>query len=185
MKLTDFLILLIRASGPIRGRTLLQKRAFFVSQLAGLGFEGAFVAHYYGPYSPPLDTAITHLKALGLVEERTIGFGASGASGFEIRRFDYTLTDDGENVAEFLVEQQSEAFHAIERSLRRIEAAGDPGYFELSIAAKAYYILQKKGRPMNRKELIAAAESFDWNIQQDSLEKAVSFLERLDLARSA
>ena len=185
MNSTDFLILLIHASGGIRGRTLLQKRAFFVAQLAGLSFDEDFVAHYYGPYSPPLDTAITHLKTLGLVEERMTGFGASGTSGFEMRRFDYQLTEDGESIAESLKVKYAQDYQAVLDSLERIEAAGNPNYFELSIAAKAYYILKKKDRAMNRKEIIAAATSFDWNIQPDSLERAVSFLEKVGLAQSA
>ncbi len=184
MKPTDFVILLIRASGRISGRTLLQKRAFFASELAGLTLDDTFVAHYYGPYSPRLDAAIANLKALGFVEERMIGFGAAGTGGFEIKRYDYRLTEDGENVADSLAELHPTEYSAIVDSVEKIKAAGDPNYFELSIAAKAYYILRKKARPMNREQIMTAAESFDWNIQPESLEKAVSFLENLGLTRT-
>ena len=52
---------------------------------------------------------------------------------------------------------------------------------ELSIAAKAVYILRKKAKGMSKQEIISEAHKFDWNIMPSSLETAVSFLEKLNV----
>jgi uncharacterized protein YwgA len=186
MKATDFLICLLKASGGrIQGRTLLQKRAFFVSILTKDDLGVQFSPHYYGPFSPSLDSALSQLKSLGFVEELTLGFGMVNEGGFEVKRYDYRLTDDGEKIAALIVKNRSEEYKKVANSLKLLQRAGDPGYFELSIAAKAYFVLHAKGTPMTRDEIVREAKSFDWKIQPESLEKAVSFLQKLQLAQSA
>jgi len=46
----DVLVLAYKAfEGDMRGKTLLQKRVYFLSVM--LGIEMGYEAHYYGPYS--------------------------------------------------------------------------------------------------------------------------------------
>ena len=57
----DVLALAYRAfDGTMRGKTLLQKRLYFVSVILGvdLGYE----PHYYGPYSEEVATANTEFE---------------------------------------------------------------------------------------------------------------------------
>jgi hypothetical protein len=53
---------------------------------------------------------------------------------------------------------------------------------ELSIAAKAYYILRKQEKRMSTNELLLEAKKFNWNISEQSLARAVEFLKHVGLA---
>ncbi len=182
MKPNDFLIALLDASGgSIRGRTLLQKRAFFVSILCGKEKELGFTAHYYGPFSPSIDVTLAQLKSLGFVDEVAVGFGAVNSEGFEVKRYDYRLTEDGKKIAASLKKKYPQEYEQIVENLRKLERAGNPNYLELSFAAKAFFVLRSKKRPMTRRELNRNAERFDWKIPEQSLQKAVSFLENIGL----
>lgn len=178
-----FLISLIDASGgEIQGRTLLQKRAYFVSVLVGQGVSLGFDAHYYGPYSATVDGTIAEMNNLGLVEEANTGFGVM-SGGFEMRRYDYRLTLDGKRIIGAI--SSSQDYSEIKAAYEKILAAGDPNYLELSIAAKAYFILRKKKVPMTTAELAEEAKSFRWDIKPASLSKAVEFLRNLGLTQEA
>jgi hypothetical protein len=181
MRPTDFLLCLIDASGgTIEGRTLLQKRAFFVTQLVGQDFGLKFDAHYYGPYSSTVESTTTQLKNLGFLQESNTGFGIL-SDGFEVRRYDYALTADGQVVAKSL--RNTPQYEGIRKATHRMLAAGDPNYMELSIAAKAYFLLRKKaGKGMSVADLIREAEKYSWNISQESVKKAIGFLKSIDLA---
>jgi uncharacterized protein YwgA len=180
MNVSEFVMALIHASGgTVRGRTMLQKKGFFVSLLSSLQVDLSYQAYYYGPYSAPIDGALTELKNLGFVEEASTGFGGV-SGGFEVRRYDYALTDDGKKILKPLL--QTDEYNALSAAVRKIQDAGSPDYLELSIAAKAYYILCKKGVEMSGKELQQEAKKFNWNIQEQSLMGAVEFLERVGLA---
>jgi uncharacterized protein YwgA len=181
MNAAQFLLSLIDASnGTIQGRTLLQKRAFFVSLLSGVDSGLGFDAYYYGPYSSTLDNTVAQLKNLDFVDEDDTPFGII-SGGFEMRRYDYKLTPQGNEVVEKL--RKTEEYKRIRDSVQKIEAAGNPNYFELSIAAKAFFILRKQRRPMSTEEIKREAEKFHWEIQPQSLEKAVTFLQRLGLTK--
>jgi uncharacterized protein YwgA len=180
MNASQFLLCVIHACGDrVQGRTLLQKKAFFVSVLTSMPVTLGYQAHYYGPYSATIDGTLTQLKNLGFVEEASTGFGIV-SGGFEMRRYDYCLTDDGKKILEPLLKNPEYA--SIEGAVRQIRDAGEPDYVELSIAAKAFFILRKQEKPMTGAELLKEAQKFNWNIPERSLGRAVDFLKRVGLA---
>ena len=181
MRPTDFLLCLIDASdGEIEGRTLLQKRVFFVTQLLGQDFGLKFDAHYYGPYSATVEGTATQLKNLGFLKESNTGFGIL-KEGFEVRRYDYSLTNDGKVLVEKL--RNTPEYENIKQATDQIREAGNPNYMELSIAAKAYFLLRKKeGSGMSVGELKKEAEKYNWNISKDSITRAIAFLKSTGLA---
>ena len=64
MNSTDFLLSVIAAfGGRVDGRTLLQKRAYFVSLLSDIDPGLNFDAHYYGPYSATVDNTLGRLES--------------------------------------------------------------------------------------------------------------------------
>jgi uncharacterized protein YwgA len=181
MNASQFVLSLIQASGGrVRGRTLLQKTGYFVSIFTGLGIDLRYQAYFYGPYSATMDGTLTQLKNLGFVEEASTGFGVV-SGGFEMRRYDYCLTDDGKKICEPLL--TTSEYRAIEDAVRKIRDAGQTDYMDLSIAAKAHFILQKKGKGMTTAELRKEAESLNWNISDQSLSRAVEFLKNVHLAK--
>lgn len=177
MNATDFIISLVDASGgSIQGRTLLQKRAYFLTLLAGLDVRLEFDAHFYGPYSPVVDNTVTQLKNSRFIEENATAYGVDN-TGFEMKRYDYTLTPDGQKIAAQL--RKSPEYAQILNIVNRMSESGNLNYMELSIAAKAFFILKKRKEKLSKEEIIREARKFDWNIQPHSLDKAVSFLQRL------
>lgn len=180
MNPSQFLLALINAYGnKVQGRTLLQKIGFFVPLLAQLPINFGYHAYYYGPYSATIDGTLTQLKNLGFVEETSTGFGIM-SGGFEICRYDYSLTDDGKKIlAPFL---NTKEYQAVESAVSKIRAAGDPNYMELSIAAKAYFILTSEGKPLSASELKREAKKFNWEVNEQSLSRAVKFLQAVQLA---
>ncbi|MGO8790491.1 MAG: hypothetical protein ACLQVL_24330 [Terriglobia bacterium] len=182
MNIIDFVLSVIHAFGnSVRGRTLLQKRCYFVAQILGKEAAYGFRPHFYGPYSPTVDDALNQLQGVGFVEESSIGFGAANSSGFEIRRHDYKLTSDGQEIAKFVESEKADTYAKVKATVRRIQDAGDPNYFELSIAAKAFYIIHSQKRPMTKGEIQKEAKRFGWQIEQQELNQAGAFLETLGL----
>lgn len=178
----DKIILLIidKAGGRISGKTLLQKRAYFLSK--ALHWDLGYRAHYYGPYSPEIETGIGRLKSLGFIDEKTLGFGTTNQSGFEVRRYDYEITEDGKTIIQKLRQKESSACQKVDETLCRLSEAGDDGdYMTLSIAAKTYHVLDEKRTPLKNEEIRNFAKTLGWKISPESIDNAVNFLEKVEL----
>ena len=181
MKPTDFLLILIdTCGGSIHGRTLLQKKTYFVSVLSGVKVDLGFGAHYYGPFSEIVEGTAIQLKNLGFLQESETGFGLV-SGGFEVKRYDYALTEGGRKLVESL--KALPEYDAVHVAVNKINNAGDPNYVELSIAAKSYFLLKRNGSAMTVAELQGEAEKYDWRISPKSIEHAMSFLEKVGLTK--
>lgn len=170
----DVVLLAYKAfDGNMRGKTLLQKRVYFLSIIlkVDLGYE----AHYYGPYSAEVATANAELKSLGFISESVTGWGID-RRGFELARYDYKLSDAGSRITQKKVVEHSELWEQIEGAVDIVKKAGDLDYMELSIAAKAYFILRKLGRKATIDEIEAMLPNFGWSVSRGELEKATEFL---------
>ncbi|NLU28221.1 MAG: hypothetical protein GXX00_14060 [Hungateiclostridium thermocellum] len=184
MKARDvFLITLRHAGNTISGRTLIQKRAFFLDLKLNLGL--GYKPHYYGPYSPQLDAAIGQCIALRFVNETVIPYGWSRTEGFEIKRYDYTLTDDGLAVVDAIMNREKALCESIFSCLDKIIEAGDLDYNQLSVAAKAVWILRESKRPMLPEHIAAEAKGFGWEVSSEAIEKVISFLENLGIVSTS
>jgi uncharacterized protein len=180
----DKLILLVidSAGGCLKGKTLLQKRVYFLGQLLKRDFD--FKAHFYGPYSAEVEEGLLQDKSRGLVEEHEVAFGVANRKGFEVRRYDYMLNEDGKEVVEALEAANPSGVAAVRDALARLERAGDSGdYISLSVAAKAFHILRSQGRPLTFDEICAEGGRIGWRMQPDSVDRAADMLEKLDLIR--
>jgi len=76
----DKAILRLLNKRSVRGKKKLQKLLYFLQEAEGepLGFD--YRMHYYGPYSPTLDSRVRALSHAGLVESSTSGEGTSSFS---------------------------------------------------------------------------------------------------------
>ncbi len=54
-------------------------------------------------------------------------------------------------------------------------------YNQLSIAAKSIHILESGGQPMRPSDITQKAMKFGWNVSEDAVDKAIDYLQRLDL----
>ena len=164
--------------GCIRGKTMLQKRMYFLSVF--LNTTLGYGPHYYGPYSSAVAAANGELKSLGFLNESASGWGVDHR-GFEIARYDYALTDDGKLAADQKAQKHPELWKEIERAAAAVQAAGDLSYMELSIAAKAYFALTRLQGKATIDEISSLMPQFGWSVEKEELEKAASFLERANL----
>jgi len=185
MDTRDFVLLSLSAfGGEITGRTLFQKRLYFLAALAGRQDEFGFRAHYYGPYSSAVADALGELKALGFVEETRIPLQGQGAGGFERNLFEIKLTDAGGRLAErkmkSLADQDSVLLDGA-RKIKDLPTAND--YAKASIAAKVHYITVQKGEAWNTRAAAEEARKYDWSLDPGAADEAASFLERLGLVR--
>lgn len=91
----DFVQLSLYAcGGKIQGRTKLQKTVYFLGLMTGHLDKLGYQAHYYGPYSAEVAEAISTLEGIGFASSTIASVGTVDPQGFEIRRSDYTLTEE-------------------------------------------------------------------------------------------
>ena len=162
----------------ITGRTALQKIVYFLSIIMreDLGYN----PHYYGPYSPRVAEANSELKELNYLKEAITVYGYNN-QGFEMTKYDYSLTDDGLKLLERKKKQYSAEWKQICTISDKIKSVGKMHYMELAMAAKTFIILEQEGRKANKETIKAKAKQLGWSIDDTSLDNAFSFLEKIEL----
>jgi len=182
MHIIDALLLTVESEGEngLHGRTLLQKKLYFLSVLRKVNF--GFSAHYYGPYSSFVAEHLNGLVEDGIFKEVTEFFTTDSternALG-EIRRHTYFLTDEGRRVWE--ATQKKDDFPKWDRILQKINSQEIANNFNLlSIAAKVHYIIDWKGEK-SVKEVCQTAKEYGWDFTEKDIESVLSFLKGLEL----
>jgi len=174
-----FLLMLEAAGGKMAGKTLVQKRAYFLSEMLKLGLH--FKPHYYGPYSPELDDAIGKAKVLDFVQESAVTLGPDLRTGFEVRRYDYSLTRDGKVVVEALRDRYRYDWERLTATLAKIREADRDNYLALSLAAKVFYILSSTGKQLTASDIGTEAARVGWRVSAGEIERATDLLVSLGL----
>ena len=181
MNVSDALLFAYDAlGGAIRGKTTLQKKIYFLGIMLNEDF--GYGPHYYGPYSASVAAANQELKSLGYLSETKASAGGVNSLGFEVARHDFSLTDDGRDVLRQKKTRMPADWTRLELAAKRLEAAGNLNYMEISIAAKAYFLLGQQGKPASPEELANLANKFGWTITPAEVTKATEFLTGLELA---
>ena len=175
----DVLVLAYKAfDGDMRGKTLLQKRVYFLSVM--LGIDMGYDAHYYGPYSEKVATLNSELKSMGYISESSSAWGYD-QRGFEMARHDFKLTEVGDRLADRKTVTQVQIWNRIQEAAAVVRKAGELDYMELSIAAKAYYVLNKLNGKATLEDIAGMLPKFGWSVSQEQLQKATDFLAKADL----
>lgn len=180
MRMRHLVLMLLKASpnGKIISKTKLQKEMYFLSLLMKKDF--GFKAHYFGPYSPYVEGGTDELVGAGFVDMKRESFGITNR-GFEVRRYDFSITESGAKLASYLAKENPNEYRTIENLVGKI---GNTDYLNLSIAAKTYFILNKQGSSMTTEEISLKARNFDWNIGSGDIEAAVEILRKLNLVKT-
>src|SRR4051794_41134046 len=101
MSTYDFVHLVLHAfGGTIQGRTKLQKTVYFVGALTGFLENLGYRAYFYGPYSSEVAASVDELRGLGFLRQTTLSSGEIDPKGFEVARYDFSLTPEGSQIAE-------------------------------------------------------------------------------------
>ena len=165
------------SSMSVQGRTLFQKRIYFLSVLANEDF--GFRPHYYGPYSSLVSTSLSALVEADLVVEARVGYGVANTFG-EVVRYDYKLSESGKIV----VEQRPEIVSPYREYLDKIDDSGiSVDLNTVSIAAKVHFIVADQGKA-TVEQIQKMARSLGWSISEDSVKSVVDYLSRLELVRA-
>ncbi len=181
MQQSDFVLLAYDAlGGKIMGSTNLQKKIYFLSVMLGRDDFG-YDAHYYGPYSPVVAAVNRELKSLGFIEESIASAGAHDQRGFEVARHDFELTEDGRSIVRSIEKRNPSDGIELRRAANKLQALGDIDYVQLSIAAKAYFLLSQAGKPATNRELVQMAHQFNWTVSEADIRRAVESLDMLGL----
>jgi len=180
MRARHIILMLIKASGgSIATKTRIQKGMYFLS--LSLGKDFGFRAHYYGPYSVEVEKGLEELIGAGFVEMRQTFFGVGGNRGFEFKRYDFSLTESGQSLADAVIEKHRDEYQIVDNFVRTLGRVGDPDYLSLSVAAKAYYILDKEAQSMNLQRIKAKAAKLGWRVEKQNIKEAIEILQGLGL----
>ncbi len=180
MKIRHIVLMLIYNSdnGTIRSKTLLQKEMYFLALKMRKDFS--YKAHYYGPYSPEVEQSLDELVSIGLVEQNRQRLGDNGR-GFEIQRFDYSITDQGKEMVNYLLENEevrkiNDIIFSFIDNLKKVDSLD---YLNLSLAAKTYYILSKDKSSMTKEKFQDTAKKLNWKLHPDDIHIAKDILGKL------
>jgi uncharacterized protein YwgA len=170
----DIVLLIIDAAGGVvEGRTALQKLSYF----AGLEIDEdlGHHAHYYGPYSRPVESALNNSAFAGELDEVAERF--SSWSGPDIYKYTYTLTDEGKQEVASLRSRFPDLNSKVERVVQRL-AKLVPGFSQhpLSLAAKVDYIARREHATISATEIPDRAQRLGWEVSEPDVEKAVEIL---------
>lgn len=164
----------------MQGRTVVQKCAYFVGELADKDL--AFRPHYYGPFSALVERGVSDLCGLGFVREDVSRVSDDWRGGSGRLRYDYVITEDGYSVVKNLYEQASEDVWTVCEAIGRIKSAGRnmrPATW--SVAGKTHFILSCEAGAVTTDAVVKHAEELGWEIKEADVDAAVDFLTELDL----
>jgi uncharacterized protein YwgA len=182
MNAYDFVHLaLLAMGGEVRGKTLLQKRVYFLGVLTDSLEDLGYRPHFYGPYSAEVAAAVDRLRSLGFVEQSVAGRGVLDESGFEVARYDYQLNTDGKRMAETKAKKYPEMWQKIQRAVEAFNKGGELDYMKLSIAAKTFYLLGERKEAVPAGALVSLASKFGWAVTRDQVKEAGTLLQTLGL----
>lgn len=180
MTINDAILAVVGASRDegVKGRTLVQKKLYFLSVLTDQDF--GFAPHYFGPYSSLVAGQLGALVEAGFVHEGLDVFpGRRGRFG-ETRRYTYQLTPEGRQVLDLIERDDAGWLEAIER-INSHQISDDVD--RLSIAAKVHYILREHGDPTIG-EIRGYAEELGWDVSEGDIAAVTEYLERLHLVEA-
>jgi uncharacterized protein YwgA len=183
MKANEFVTLaLLAVGGEIKGKTKLQKTVYFLGIMTDCLEELGYRPWFYGPYSDDVEAALTWAKTIGTVDQNVSARGFD-QSGFEVRRYDFRLNEQGTRFAEAKARENPEAWQRIQDAARRLNEAGDLDYMDMSIAAKTYFLLGRKQAPTRLADLAEIAPQFGWNVSATQVQRAAEYLSKLHIVR--
>lgn len=160
----------------ISGRTLLQKKLYFLSVLARENF--GYRPHYYGPYSQLVADNLGALCQAGFLKEEVDTFRPESIGGFgEVKRYSYSETEDTYALVEDRWDQIEPYLNYV-RIINSDQITDDVDL--LSFAAKVHFIVSGQGRATGQ-QIIEIAASLGWKISEKQLPQIVGYLETLEL----
>jgi len=183
MQTHEFVLLVLKAlGGEIKGKTKLQKSVYFLGIMTDFLDNLGYRPHFYGPYSDEVAHAVGFLRAIGVLDQNVVS-GPTSQAGFEVRRHDFRLNEQGKRLADAKAAQYPEVWNCLATAAKTFRTAGELDYMRLSVAAKTYFLLgQKKGRTTEA-QLSELASRFGWQVSATEILDAAGYLQKLGLVQ--
>lgn len=184
LDLLDTILLTIRAANnKIEGRTAIQKLIYFeyISKVVDVKYR----PYYYGPYSSDLTGTIETAVALKFIKEDVNMIQGEDTDSLEMKKYGYTLTEDGIKISDQLIKEHQPEYKIIKRVVDICKEKTGLDVNTLSYAAKIHYILRANKRPMTMYEISDTANSFGWKLTIRQVDKAKHLLKALGLCGEA
>lgn len=176
MEARHFLLMIIDVCGKtIESKTKLHKIAYFISLILKKDFQ--FNAYFYGPYSRPIEEGLGELTGSGFLNVNICSYGIDTTRGFEKKRYAYEITKAGDDLLNHLKTQYRDEYNVINEKAGILK---DENYVDLSIAAKANFILNKEKQPLTLEQIRGKAHEFNWSISSGEIDSAIKILENLN-----
>jgi uncharacterized protein len=183
MNVSDLIIILIanETRGRIVGRTLLQKKLFFLNEKIKETIR--FVPHYYGPYSREISETIDSLVSAGIIRERAESFPQFETPWGDSTRYSYDFPNDlRETIISLVTKKIGQIkYDEICKTIKQINERPEAyDYRALSIAAKVLQILKQKSS-LRVDDFPKEAKNLGWKLAVSDVKKAAHFLQGLGL----
>lgn len=163
------------ADHTIDGRTLLQKKLYFLSVLTNQDF--GYRPYFYGPYSSIVSAEVGALQSAGFIEERTQTLGGVDEFG-DVRKYTYALLEG----AELFLTRQPDFAARYQSALKRINIGQVPQSQKLlSMAAKVHLILASHVEAATVKEIQEEAKALRWTLSDGDIVAVEKYLEAIGL----
>ncbi|MGD0496467.1 MAG: hypothetical protein ABSB28_10615 [Candidatus Bathyarchaeia archaeon] len=176
MNESAIIILMVDAAeGAVEGRTTLQKWCYFAAVKTGLDL--GYKPHFYGPYSEAISRAMNDLITSDFLVER----GRMTYHGRVL--YSYSLTEDGEKIAEDLKEKDSKLHKSLKEIVETCTTTAGNNISILSWAAKVYFLLQRKGKEITYGEIKRVGRKLGWTLAENEIESGLRLLTALNLAK--
>ena len=120
--------------------------------------------------------------AVCFLEQHSSPTGVIDPQGFEVARYDYTLTDEGKQIAEEKAKEHPTEWQQIKESFEKLKNSGEDNYIKLSIAAKTYFLCKQKWQKqetVKETEVLDLMPEFGWKVTLEQLKDAFKLLESM------
>lgn len=180
----DTLLLITHAAGDeVRGRTAMQKLAYFSALDLGAAFGHR--AYHYGPYSSRVEDAVENAVIAGELEQEIQRFRNSGRRP-DVVRYTYRLSEAGQRRVGQLIFDHPEAWEAIRariEAIRSVVRNFDPK--TLSIIAKTYLLVREAEEEVEVAQIPQLAARLGWKLTETQARTTVELLQKLELVEGA
>ena len=174
----DLVVSIVHANdGIVRGRTVVQKLAYFAN--LRLGVDGvSYRDYFYGPFSREVAIALEHLVSSMFVRETV--------RATPIEQYTYELTEDGRYMAATVVDESPHEHGVVKSVIATCDEHCSLHARPLSCAAKVHFIRGKNPeRTMPPPEIKELARDFGWNMTDQEIDRGMTLLRALDGPRAA
>ena len=158
--------------GVIKGRTVVQKIAYFAN--LRLGIDGInYRDYFYGPFSREVALGLEHLVSSLFVWETV--------RKTPIEQYTYELTDDGMYLADKIVGESPREHDTVKSVLATCKEHCSLHARPLSCAAKIHFMHKNEpGRAASPSEMRKMALDFGWNMPGQEIDSGMELLRALE-----